>query len=160
LSSTLVQETSHSSYKNNVYELSTIYSFIIECKTKNYHWFNHLQQLQKIPTWKRFSKILGTNNFFLNIHIPFLSILFELKEIFVILKQTFADIFQVHGQFKMHGSVINVPSNLNIIQSILPRLFDDETTFGLIIKRKLEYNSFHTSSNIQPNQVMYALIFF
>ncbi len=58
----LVQETSHSSYKNNVYELFTIYVFFIECKLKKYHWFNHLQQLQKIPTWKRFSKILDTHN--------------------------------------------------------------------------------------------------
>jgi len=88
--------------------------------------------------------------------------LFELKEIPAILRQTFAHIYQIqgYGQFKMHGSVINVPSKLNIIQSILPRLFDDETTFGLIIKRKLEYNSFHASSNIQPNQVMYALNYF
>jgi len=100
--------------------------------------------------------------FFKKNHIPFVSILFELKYIFIILKQTFAEICQVqgYGQFKMHGSVINVPSNLNIIQSVLPRLSNDETTSGLIIKNELEYNSFHTFSNIQPNQIMYALIFF
>ncbi len=82
--------------------------------------FNHLQELQKIPTWKRFSKILGTHNCLKNIHIPFVSILFELLERLVILRQTIAHIYQVqgYGQFKMHGSVINVFSNLNIIQSV------------------------------------------
>jgi hypothetical protein len=162
LASTLVQETSHSSYKSNVYELSTIYTFFIECKPKKYHSFNHLQQLPNIPTWKRFSKFLGTHNFFKNTHIPFVSILFELKKRLIILRQTFPHIYQVQGyvQLKMHGNVINVRSNLNIIQSFLPRLFDNETTFGLIIKRKLEYNSFYISGNIQPNQVLYALLFF
>jgi hypothetical protein len=42
---------------------------------------------------------------------------------------------QGYGQFKMHGSVINVLWNLNIIQLVLPRLLDNEVTFGLIIKR-------------------------
>jgi len=56
----------------------------------------------------------------------------------------------------MHGSVINVLLNLNTIQLVLPQLPKDETTFGLIIKRKLEYKSPYTSGNIWPIQVMYA----
>jgi hypothetical protein len=67
----------------------------------------------------------------------------KLKERFIAPKQTFAQFYQVqrYVQFKMHGSVINVPLNLNIIQLVLPQLPKDETTLGLIIKRKLEYKS-------------------
>ncbi len=79
----------------------------------------------------------------LNTHIPFVSIYIyiyididiKLKERFITPKQTFAQIYQVqkYGQFKMHGSVINVPLDLNKLQLVLPWLPKDETTLGLII---------------------------
>jgi hypothetical protein len=36
----------------------------------------------------------------------------------------FAQIFQLqgYGQYGLHGSIVNVPTNLNIIQTILPRM--------------------------------------
>jgi len=97
----------------------------------------------------------------LNTHIPFVSICIysKLKERFITPKQTFAQIYQVqiYGQFKMHGNVINVPLNLNKIQLVLPQMPKDETTLGLIIKKKFEYRSPYTFGNIWLIQVMYAL---
>jgi len=44
----------------------------------------------------------------------------------------FAQIFQLKGdgQYKMHSSIVNVPTNLNLVQTVLPWLpYDD----GLVI---------------------------
>jgi len=59
---------------------------------------------------KDLPKILVSTIFF-NTHIPFIAIFFELEERLVVPKQVFAQIYQVqgYGQFKMHGSAINVP---------------------------------------------------
>jgi hypothetical protein len=48
---------------------------------------------------------------FYNTYIPFIAIFFELEKRLVVPRQAFAQIYQVqgYGQFKMHGSVINVP---------------------------------------------------
>jgi hypothetical protein len=57
----------------------------------------------------------------------------------------------------MCGSIINVPTNVNRTQFILPRMLNDEITIAFIWKRILEYKSLYLSGNIQPNQVMVAL---
>jgi hypothetical protein len=50
---------------------------------------------------------------------------------------------------KICGSIINVPTNVNRTQSILPCMLNDEAT--LILKRKLEYKSPYLLGNIRPN---------
>jgi hypothetical protein len=88
-----------------------------------------------------------------------MSNLYELKERLIAPRQTFAQIWQVEGyrQFKIRGSIINVLANVNITQSILPCMLNDEATIGVILKHRLEYKSPYLSRNIQSNQVMVAL---
>jgi hypothetical protein len=71
----------------------------------------------------------------------------------------FAQIHKLHnfGQFKLHGSIINVPTNIDQTQSLLPRLPKDGTTIGILLKRRLEYRSPYMSGNIRPNIIMIAL---
>ncbi len=41
-----------------------------------------------------------------------------------------------YGQYGMHGSIVNVPTNLNLIQNILPWMpYDDSSIFDLKKKR-------------------------
>jgi hypothetical protein len=85
--------------------------------------------------------------------------LHELVERLITPQQAFTQIWQVerYGQFKIHGSIINVPTNVNRTQFILPHMLNDEATIGLILKHKLEYKSPYLSRNIRLNQVMLAL---
>jgi hypothetical protein len=57
----------------------------------------------------------------------------------------------------MHGSVINVPANVDQIQSILPCLSHVGATISVFLKRFLEYKSLYMSRNVHPNMVMVAL---
>jgi hypothetical protein len=57
----------------------------------------------------------------------------------------------------MRGSVVNVPSNLDLIQGVLPRLPHDSSTIAIYLKRKLEYKSVYLSGFVRPNIVMKAL---
>jgi hypothetical protein len=85
--------------------------------------------------------------------------LHELEERLIAPQQAFAQIWQVegYGQYKIQGSIINVPTNVNITQSILPRMPNDEATISIILKRRLEYESLSLSGKIGPNQMMLAL---
>jgi hypothetical protein len=71
----------------------------------------------------------------------------------------FAQIHKLHnfGQFKLHGSIINVPANIDQTQSLQPRLLEDGTTIRILLKRRLEYRSPYMSGNIRPNIIMIAL---
>jgi hypothetical protein len=57
----------------------------------------------------------------------------------------------------MHGSVINVPSNVDQTQSILLGLPHDGAIIGVFLKQHLEYKSPYMSSNVHPNMVMVVL---
>jgi hypothetical protein len=57
----------------------------------------------------------------------------------------------------MHGNVINVPTNVNQTQSILPRLPHDGATICVFLKRRLEYKSLYISKNVCSNMMMVAL---
>jgi hypothetical protein len=71
----------------------------------------------------------------------------------------FAQIYKLqgYGQYNMHGSVINVPENVDQIQSILPHLSHDGAIIRVFLKRCLEYKSTYMSRNVCPNMVMVAL---
>jgi hypothetical protein len=71
----------------------------------------------------------------------------------------FAQIYKLqgYGQYKMHGSVINVLANVDQTQSILPHLPHDGVTTGVFIKRRFEYKSPYMSGNVHPNMVMVTL---
>jgi hypothetical protein len=57
----------------------------------------------------------------------------------------------------MHGSIINVSSNINETQSILSRLPYDDLTIGILLKHLLEYKSSYMSQNVCPNYIMLIL---
>ena len=57
----------------------------------------------------------------------------------------------------MHGSIINVSANIDKTHSILPRLPKNDTTIGVVIKRRLEYKSPFMSGNVHPNMMILAL---
>jgi hypothetical protein len=49
-------------------------------------------------------------------------------------------IFQLqgYGQYGTHGSIVKVPTNLNIMQNILPRMLYDDSLIFIYFTRKLE----------------------
>jgi len=65
----------------------------------------------------------------------------ELEERLVSPHLTFVQIwqFQGYGQCNIKRDNINVSSNINSTQSILPHLLHDETTIVLSLKRQMEY---------------------
>jgi hypothetical protein len=56
----------------------------------------------------------------------------ELKEQLILFCLAFVQIWQLqgYGQYSIKGSIINVLTNVNFTQSILPYLPHDETTIG------------------------------
>jgi hypothetical protein len=73
----------------------------------------------------------------LNNDIDSIKKLNEVEEQLVSPHLTFAQIWQLqgYGQCNIKRSIINVPSNINYTQSILPRLLHDEATINLSLKR-------------------------
>jgi hypothetical protein len=57
----------------------------------------------------------------------------------------------------MHSSVINVPTNVNQTQSILPCLPHDGATINMFLKWCFEYKSLYMSGNVWANMVMAVL---
>jgi hypothetical protein len=60
----------------------------------------------------------------------------------------------------MHGSVINVPTNMNQIQSILPRLPHDGPTIDVFFKWHFEYKSLYMLGNVRANMTMVVFMRF
>jgi hypothetical protein len=75
---------------------------------------------------------------------------------------TFAQMFQLqrHGQYGLHGSIVNVLTNLNIIQTILPCMPYEDHIIFVFFKKIIEYKSIymfwlcltkHSNKNITIN---------
>ncbi len=79
----------------------------------------------------------------------------KIKEHLIAPRFAFAQIFQLRGyeQYGMCGNIVNVPTNLNLMQNILPRMPYDDSSIAIFFNRKLEYNSIY----IHPNIVMKRL---
>ncbi len=71
----------------------------------------------------------------------------------------FAQIYKLHGygQYKMKGSIINVPSNINQMWLMLPCLPYDEATIIVFLKWQLEYKSPYMSRNVHAMYLYYQL---
>jgi hypothetical protein len=65
----------------------------------------------------------------------------------------FANIFQLkaYGQYGLHGSVINIPTNLNAVQLVLPWKPSADYIIAFFIFKKLKYKSTCMSSYVPPN---------
>jgi hypothetical protein len=76
--------------------------------------------------------------------------LHELKERLIAPQQAFAQIWQVegYGQYKIQGSIINVPTNVNMTQFVFPCMPNDEATISIILKHRLEYESLYLSRKL------------
>jgi len=46
---------------------------------------------------------------------------------------------QKYGQYGMHGSIIDVPTNLRLIQNVMPQMPYDDSSISIFSKGKLEY---------------------
>ena len=55
------------------------------------------------------------------------------------------------------GSVVNVPTDLSRVQSMLPRTFDQSETLMVGLKRKLGHKTAYLQQNIRPTAVWEAL---
>ncbi len=71
----------------------------------------------------------------------------------------FAQVWQLqgYGQYSIKGSIINVTTNVNFTQSILPCRPHDDTTIGLSLKKWMEYKLPYLIGNVLPNLIMTAL---
>ena len=82
-----------------------------------------------------------SNNIFRSFIIGFVKQLTSLEERLIPPPLAFAQIYKLYnyGRYKLHGSIINVLASINLIQSILPRLLENKTTIGIVLKHHLEY---------------------
>jgi hypothetical protein len=87
---------------------------------------------------------------FRNKIIPFVQKLRQLEECLISSHFAFVQIYKLcrYGQYKMHGSVINVLTNMNQTQLILPRLPHNDITIHLCFLSGLEYKLFYMSKNV------------
>lgn len=85
----------------------------------------------------------------------------ELEERLVAPRQAFAQFRKLirGGQRGLKGSVVNVPANTDIVQTILPRLADVDQTVGVRLKRRLEYACAYCSESVRPSRINEALEF-
>ncbi len=65
---------------------------------------------------------------------PLIQKLTQLEKRFISPRLIFAQIYKLqgYGQYKIHGNVINVPTNVDQTQSILPHLPHDGATIGVL----------------------------
>jgi hypothetical protein len=105
------------------------------------------------------TKLLVPINIRLDNEIDFVKKLNEFKKKLVSPRLTFVQIWQLqgYGQYNIKRTIINVASNINFIQSILPRLPHDEATIGLSLKRQIEYKSTYLIGNVCLNFIMLTL---
>ena len=75
-------------------------------------------------------------------------------------RTTFAQIRKLgykRAQLGLTGTIINVPVDLDKIQSMYPRNLDSTTTISIMLKMKLEYRNTFLAGNIHSKLVVTAL---
>jgi hypothetical protein len=70
---------------------------------------------------------------------------------------TTISITQGYEQYGMRGNIVNVPTNLNLMENILPRMPYNDFSIAMFLKRKLEYKSIYMLGYIRLNIVMKTL---
>lgn len=85
----------------------------------------------------------------------------ELESRLVAPRQAFAQFRKLTrgGQMGLKGSVVNIPANTDIVQTVLPRLPTLDQTVGVCVKRKLEFAHAYCSSTVRPRALDEALDF-
>jgi hypothetical protein len=59
-----------------------------------------------------------------------------------------------YGQYGMHENIVNVLTNLDLVQSILPQLLYDDSSIAVFLKGKLLYKSIYMLGYVHPNIVI------
>ncbi|KAH9328999.1 hypothetical protein KI387_001107 [Taxus chinensis] len=88
------------------------------------------------------------------------AMLSNLEERLVSLRLAFGQIrYQSHKrpQYTLKGAIINVPTNIDIIQQALPRYPEETKTISMALKCRLEYIKAYHSGNVRPIITMAAL---
>jgi hypothetical protein len=57
----------------------------------------------------------------------------------------------------MHESIVNVPTNLNLVQVILPRMLYDDNSISIFLLKKLDYKSIYMLGYVCSNIVIKVL---
>ena len=61
------------------------------------------------------------------------------------------------GQLTIHGSIFNVPSDVNSTVHYLSRLMNESQTIPIKIKRRLSYKHHYQFQNVRPEKVFDAV---
>ncbi len=77
-------------------------------------------------------------------NMNFILMLSNIKEHLIAPCFAFAQIFWLQGyeQYRIRESVVNVPTNLNLVQNVLPHMPYDDLSIIMLLKRKLKYNQY------------------
>jgi hypothetical protein len=60
-------------------------------------------------------------------------------------------------QLRLSGAVVNVPTDTQRIQTVLPRRWGTDDTVALKLKRRLRYKEFFRFENVRPGKILGAL---
>ena len=60
------------------------------------------------------------------------------------------------GQLSIHGSVVNLPADVNSTVTILPRPVNESQTIPIKLKRHLGYKHHYQFQNVRPSKVLEA----
>jgi hypothetical protein len=64
----------------------------------------------------------------------------------------------MYGQYGLHGSIVNVSTNLNINQIFLPWMSYEDYSISVFLKRKWKYKVICMFGYVQPNIVIKTFI--
>ncbi len=88
------------------------------------HWKNSfdLSCKKKLDIGKPFDLLLRNHIITHKPNMIFFIMLYKIEEHLIAPHLTFTQIFELHGygQYGLHGNIVNVPMNLNIIHIVLP----------------------------------------
>jgi hypothetical protein len=89
----------------------------------------------------------------------FVPIVNKIEKHFITPHLAFTQIFQLKGywQYGIDGSIVNVPTNSDLVQTILLILLYDDSSIVVFLKRKLLYKYMYMSSYVHPNIVIKVL---
>lgn len=91
---------------------------------------------------------------------PELSNLTEIERRLISLRIPFMKILAMHragSHFKVNGPCVNVPTTLNKVCELLPRIPDEAQLVPMKLKRKIEYKGYHMYGSIRKEIVMNAV---
>jgi len=72
-------------------------------------------------------------------NFKFVPILSKIEEHLIVPHLAFAQIFQLkgYGQYGMHENILDVLTNLDLVQSILPQLLYDDSSIAVFFEKKI-----------------------